>query len=401
MGKKKKNKKVLKPWCWYCDRSFEDEKILINHQKARHFKCHVCHRKLTSASGMVVHCQQVHNERVEKVPNAKQGRDRPDIEIFGMDGIPEEDYIAREEEELGYSAKRQKTENDQVGYGGVMPRGHGGAGGMGGAGMMAPGGGSNMHHQMGPRGGYNMPRPYNPPTHHIPQPPMGMIPPPHVGGGGAGSLPPGGPPPPRYNPRGGGRMIPPPPGPGMMRFPPPPLPPPPHLMGPAGVSASSHLPPPPPIPPPSAAGPFGFQASFHPRPMHPRPQAPFPGQPMSAPSGNVGKVQEETAPPPLPPQVQSVAEHEEKKDVKETGKKITGSAGELAIEEGGPQNRNDDTERRGEKQSEVESEGRAGPSGGGGTTAVLPANTVMIFPENELSMEEIRASLDAYLYKAE
>jgi hypothetical protein len=34
MGKKKK-KEIVKPWCYYCDRVFEDEKILIQHQKAK------------------------------------------------------------------------------------------------------------------------------------------------------------------------------------------------------------------------------------------------------------------------------------------------------------------------------------------------------------------------------
>ena len=57
MGRKKK--KPLKPWCWYCNREFEDEKILVQHQKARHFKCHVCHKKLYTAPGLVIHCMQV------------------------------------------------------------------------------------------------------------------------------------------------------------------------------------------------------------------------------------------------------------------------------------------------------------------------------------------------------
>ena len=57
MGRKKK--KPVKPWCWYCNREFEDEKILVQHQKARHFKCHVCHKKLYTAPGLVIHCMQV------------------------------------------------------------------------------------------------------------------------------------------------------------------------------------------------------------------------------------------------------------------------------------------------------------------------------------------------------
>lgn len=30
-----KKKKSTLPWCFYCDREFEDDKILVNHQKAK------------------------------------------------------------------------------------------------------------------------------------------------------------------------------------------------------------------------------------------------------------------------------------------------------------------------------------------------------------------------------
>ncbi|XP_077244415.1 protein SUPPRESSOR OF FRI 4-like [Tasmannia lanceolata] len=88
MGKKKK--RASKVWCYYCDREFEDEKILVQHQKARHFKCHVCHKKLSTAGGMAIHVLQVHKESVTKVPNAKPDRESTEIEIFGMQGIPPE-----------------------------------------------------------------------------------------------------------------------------------------------------------------------------------------------------------------------------------------------------------------------------------------------------------------------
>lgn len=65
MGKKKKRASE-KVWCYYCDREFDDEKILVQHQKAKHFKCHVCHKKLSTASGMVIHVLQVHKENVTK-----------------------------------------------------------------------------------------------------------------------------------------------------------------------------------------------------------------------------------------------------------------------------------------------------------------------------------------------
>ncbi|MQM17370.1 hypothetical protein Taro_050341 [Colocasia esculenta] len=124
MGKKKK--RPSKVWCYYCDREFDDEKILVQHQKAKHFKCHVCHKKLSTAGGMAIHVLQVHKEtvtnilaiaffvlsklwvhvrffspaflclrRVSKalycgVPNAKPDRESTEIEIYGMQGIPPE-----------------------------------------------------------------------------------------------------------------------------------------------------------------------------------------------------------------------------------------------------------------------------------------------------------------------
>ncbi|GAB2282496.1 hypothetical protein Dimus_017039 [Dionaea muscipula] len=87
MGKKKKRQND-KVFCYYCDREFDDEKILVQHQKAKHFKCHVCNKKLSTAGGMVIHVLQVHKENVTKVPNAKSERESTEIEIYGMQGIP-------------------------------------------------------------------------------------------------------------------------------------------------------------------------------------------------------------------------------------------------------------------------------------------------------------------------
>ncbi|XP_071040920.1 BUB3-interacting and GLEBS motif-containing protein ZNF207 [Parasteatoda tepidariorum] len=89
MGRKKK--KPSKPWCWYCNREFEDEKILIQHQKAKHFKCHICFKKLYTGPGLAIHCMQVHKEVIKEVPNAQTSRNSVDVEIYGMEGIPEDD----------------------------------------------------------------------------------------------------------------------------------------------------------------------------------------------------------------------------------------------------------------------------------------------------------------------
>jgi len=93
MGRKKK--KNCKPWCWYCNREFDDEKILIQHQKAKHFKCHICYKKLFTGPGLGIHCLQVHKETIFKVPNSQPHRGDPEIEIYGMEGIPEADLINR------------------------------------------------------------------------------------------------------------------------------------------------------------------------------------------------------------------------------------------------------------------------------------------------------------------
>lgn len=78
----------LKPFCYFCNREFDDEKVLIQHQKAKHFKCGECHRKLETANGLAVHMQQVHRMTQRRVPNAMEGRDDVTSVVQGMFGIP-------------------------------------------------------------------------------------------------------------------------------------------------------------------------------------------------------------------------------------------------------------------------------------------------------------------------
>lgn len=87
------------------------------HQKARHFKCDVCFKKLSSGIGLAVHQHQMHNKQIKgyvttcrilgpcfydiltrlflqtpyRVPNAHSGRDTVEREIFGMDGLTAEE----------------------------------------------------------------------------------------------------------------------------------------------------------------------------------------------------------------------------------------------------------------------------------------------------------------------
>ncbi|XP_065814271.1 BUB3-interacting and GLEBS motif-containing protein ZNF207b isoform X1 [Labrus bergylta] len=111
MGRKKK--KQMKPWCWYCNRDFDDEKILIQHQKAKHFKCHICHKKLYTGPGLAIHCMQVHKETIDSVPNAIPGRTDIELEIYGMEGIPEKDMQERRRTLEQKSQESQKKKSNQ------------------------------------------------------------------------------------------------------------------------------------------------------------------------------------------------------------------------------------------------------------------------------------------------
>ncbi len=95
MTKKKRQREgiedvLARPWCYYCERDFDDLKILINHQKAKHFKCERCGRRLNTAGGLSVHMSQVHKENLTAVDNALPNRAGLDLEIFGMEGIPDD-----------------------------------------------------------------------------------------------------------------------------------------------------------------------------------------------------------------------------------------------------------------------------------------------------------------------
>jgi len=99
MGRKKAGDKVnpqaCRPFCYFCDRTFDDENILIQHQRAKHFRCQECddtavRGKCESVQGLIVHTLKVHSKSLPRVPNALQGRDNPELNVYGMDGVPAE-----------------------------------------------------------------------------------------------------------------------------------------------------------------------------------------------------------------------------------------------------------------------------------------------------------------------
>lgn len=102
----------MRPWCWYCNREFDDEAVLIQHQKARHFKCHICHKKLFTGPGLAIHCLQVHKETIDAIPNSLPNRCDPEIEIYGMKGIPIDDMVKHQRDVNARHGKRPKIEED-------------------------------------------------------------------------------------------------------------------------------------------------------------------------------------------------------------------------------------------------------------------------------------------------
>lgn len=79
--------------CFYCDKRCDTEQQLISHQKTVHFRCPICRHYQSSIQGLVYHTGSAHKEILTKVPGAIEGRDSPEIAVFGMKGIPEDVYV--------------------------------------------------------------------------------------------------------------------------------------------------------------------------------------------------------------------------------------------------------------------------------------------------------------------
>ncbi|KAI4168691.1 MAG: hypothetical protein LQ343_006194 [Gyalolechia ehrenbergii] len=120
MGKNKRKHPDLeeilqRPWCYYCERDFDDLKILINHQKAKHFKCERCGRRLNTAGGLSVHMTQVHKETLGSIENALPNRAGPEIEIFGMEGIPDDIVTSHQQRVIGQFAQAEADRRASTG----------------------------------------------------------------------------------------------------------------------------------------------------------------------------------------------------------------------------------------------------------------------------------------------
>lgn len=97
MGRKKVLEKSSgsskKPFCFYCDRTFEEEAVLVQHQRAKHFHCADCSHdalrgKCESVQGLIVHTLKAHGKSLARIPNAIEGRESIEHRVYGMEGIP-------------------------------------------------------------------------------------------------------------------------------------------------------------------------------------------------------------------------------------------------------------------------------------------------------------------------
>ncbi|XP_058803306.1 BUB3-interacting and GLEBS motif-containing protein ZNF207 [Phymastichus coffea] len=179
MGRKKK--KQSRPWCWYCNREFDDEKILIQHQKAKHFKCHICHKKLYTGPGLSIHCMQVHKETIDKVPNSLPNRSNIEIEIYGMEGIPPDDLKEHERQRNGGRPGSPSSGEDEPVPKKSKPEG-----------LLGTAPGAGMMHGMPGHPGMHMGQ-FPPSMHHM-MGHMGHVGPPFIGPGMMPGMPPGMPP---------------------------------------------------------------------------------------------------------------------------------------------------------------------------------------------------------------
>lgn len=285
MGRKKK--KPIKPWCWYCNREFDDDKILVQHQRAKHYKCPFCHKKLYSGPGLTVHCIQVHKEKLDRIPEALPNRNSVDIDIYGMQGVPEEDLREHERAKRGDEgpsksepeAKSQQAAKSSRQTAPLLPPASSAAGHMAQPNPMQAG----MFQQAMSMG--VMPPGFLMPMGMPPMFPPGFMPPPGVPFSSAAPMLPNlqmsGPtfgmssmlPPTSLSSAVGGHFPPPPPPPPGMNVPPPPPSPPP----PPGRESSSSQPS---LPPPPMSG-VGHLIGIPPPKFNPS-QASAPTLPQSA-----------------------------------------------------------------------------------------------------------------------
>ena len=61
---------------------------------------------MTTVGALAIHSLQVHKEALRKVPNAREGRDSIEVQVYGMENVPEELLVS--------GTKRQRMTKGEV-----------------------------------------------------------------------------------------------------------------------------------------------------------------------------------------------------------------------------------------------------------------------------------------------
>ena len=120
MGRIKRDLSYVKPFCFYCDKVFANEIVLHQHQKAIHFRCPRCKSKFPTAQNLLVHFSKKHKSTLERIPQALRERQSVEVNIFGMNGVPD-DFIYMRSLKKGkeywlkvFNEKEQKRKNKLI-----------------------------------------------------------------------------------------------------------------------------------------------------------------------------------------------------------------------------------------------------------------------------------------------
>jgi hypothetical protein len=99
--------RLASTFCYYCERPFDDDRILLNHQRQKHFLCSECGKRLNTIGGLKTHMENVHKGTIKKVENAIEGREDIRVEIYAMEGVPPEMIATKRAQVLAYFDKEQ------------------------------------------------------------------------------------------------------------------------------------------------------------------------------------------------------------------------------------------------------------------------------------------------------
>jgi len=104
----------LKPFCYYCEREFDNNKTLIQHQRTKHFNCAECGLKFDTVTGLRVHMLNAYKKTMKEVPNSIPGRENPDIVVHGMEGLPKGVIEEKTKKAFAEKAERDRAKEEET-----------------------------------------------------------------------------------------------------------------------------------------------------------------------------------------------------------------------------------------------------------------------------------------------